>query len=213
MRLKKKLLKKSRLYVLIDRDTVKGPVLNIVRKLSQAGVDIIQLRDKNSSASAILKEALLVNKELEKTRTLFIVNDYADIAKLSGSDGLHIGQRDISARRARQLLGKDKIIGVTCSSLKQIQEAQDSGADYAAVGPVFKTRTKLGLRPIGLKALEGLSKKISIPVFAIGNINSVNLEKITSSGINRIAVCRAVLKSKDMAKAAKYFSAKLRKIK
>jgi len=212
MRLKKKLLEKSRLYLLIDKDTLKVPLLKITRKLAKAGVDIIQLRDKNSSAGSFLKEALLINQELKRTRTLFIVNDYADIARLSGADGLHIGQGDIAIRRARKLLGKSKIIGVSCSNLKQILEAQRAGADYAAIGPVFRTQTKAGFKPIGLKSLKGISKKIKIPVFAIGNINSANLEKITSCGINRVAVCRAVLKAKDMAKAAKYFSNKLRNL-
>ena len=209
MRLRRKLLKASRLYLLIDKDTLKGPAINIAKELSKAGVDIIQLRDKRSPKKAILEEALLLNQALKDTPTLFIVNDYPDIAGLANSDGLHIGQLDMPIKEARQLLGKEKIIGVSCSNLKQAQQAQSEGADYIAIGPVFRTRLKRGCRPIGSKALKDLSKKIKIPVFAIGNIHSGNLEKILSSGINRAAVCRAVLEAGDKPKAAQALKMRL----
>ena len=104
MRLKRKLLRGSGLYLIIDRDTLKKPVLDIAVKLAKAGVDIIQLRDKHSSKAFVLKEAILLSKALKKTRAIFIVNDYPDIARLSDSDGLHIGQFDIALKEARRSL-------------------------------------------------------------------------------------------------------------
>jgi thiamine-phosphate pyrophosphorylase len=210
MRLRRKRLKESRLYALIDKDTVKEPALTLAKRLGKSGVDIVQLRDKNSPRVSILKEAISIAQALKNTRTIFIVNDYPEIAKLSGSDGLHIGQFDITLKKARKILGKDRLIGVSCSNLKQALKAQKSGADYIGIGPVFKTPVKAGCAAIGLKSIKNLSQKIKIPVFAIGNINRNNLEKITSCGLKRVAVCRALLKSKDMPEAAAYFRAKLK---
>ncbi|MDD2679693.1 MAG: thiamine phosphate synthase [Candidatus Omnitrophica bacterium] len=211
MRLRRRRLRESRLYALIDKDTLKGPASALAKKLAVSGADIIQLRDKNSPKVDILKEALSISQALKNTRSLFIVNDYPGIAKSSGSDGVHIGQSDVSVRAARNIVGKNRLIGVSCSDLKQALKAQNSGADYIGVGPVFKTSLKAGCRPIGLKGIKDLNKRISIPVFAIGNINKDNLSKVTSCGINRIALCRALLKTRNIPKAVKYFSARLKK--
>ena len=213
MRSRRRLLEKSRLYVLIDRNRVKGPVLNIARKLAKSGVGIIQLRDKISSSKEILKEALLISGLLKGTRTLFIVNDYPDIAKVSKSDGLHIGQLDIPVKEARKIVGRDKIIGVSCMNLKQAQKAQRDGADYIGVGPLFKTKTKSNARPIGLKSLKEITRRVRLPIFAIGNINQDCLGEVSACGIKRIAVCQAVLKAKDISLAAKLLSTKLNRIK
>lgn len=199
--------------MLIDRNRVKGPVLNIVRKLVKSGVGIIQLRDKISSSKDILKEALLISGLLKGTRTLFIVNDYPDIAKISKSDGLHIGQLDIPVKEARSIVGRDKIIGVSCSNLKQALKAQKDGADYIGVGPLFKTKTKSDCEPIGLKGIKEITRRIKLPIFAIGNINQDRLGKISAYGIKRIAVCQAVLKAKDISLAARLLSTKLNRIK
>ncbi|MFA4989253.1 MAG: thiamine phosphate synthase [Candidatus Omnitrophota bacterium] len=213
MQLRRRRLQKSRLYALIDKATLKEPGPALARKLAVSGADIIQLRDKHSSRASILKEALAISKSLKDKKTIFIVNDYPDVAKLSGSDGLHIGQSDIALKKARSILGKDRLIGVSCSNLEEALEAEKSGADYIGLGPVFKTPTKAGCKPIGLKSIKALSQRIRIPVFAIGNITRDNLGKITSCGMKRIALCRALLKSRDMQKAAAYFSAKLKKTK
>ncbi|MFH0855181.1 MAG: thiamine phosphate synthase [Candidatus Omnitrophota bacterium] len=213
MRSRKRLLKKSRLYLIFDKSAFSRDALNIVKKLAESGVDMVQLRDKNSSAQAVLESAVTLNKGLRNTNTLFIVNDNPDIARLSGSDGLHIGQNDIPVQDARRMLGRDKLIGVSCYSLGQALKAQKEGADYIGIGPVFKTQTKRdSRRPIGVKGLKGLSRRIKIPVFAIGNINRANLAKVTSSGINRIALCRAILKNGDCFKSAQYFANKLKNL-
>ena len=210
MRLRKKLLRGSRLYLLIDRDTLKGPAAAIAKEAAGAGIDIIQLRDKRSPKKTVLKTAFLLKQALKDTRALFIVNDYADIARLADSDGLHLGQSDMPLKEARRLLGKEKIIGVSCHNLKQAREAAGAGADYLAIGPVFRSATKSRCRPIGIKVLKEVSKKMRIPVFAIGNINGGNLEKITACGIKRVAVCGAVLKAKDRIKAAREIISALR---
>ena len=208
---KKKLLKKSRLYIVLDKKiALNTNLLSLSKKLAKAGADIIQLRDKSKSKKAILKEALSLSRFLKQTRTIFIVNDYVDIAKISRSDGLHIGQTDISIKEARKVLGKNKIIGVSCTNFKQALTARREGADYVGIGPIFKTKTKLNASPIGVKALKTISNKISIPIFAIGNINKNNLQTIKNNKITKIAVCGAVLKSKDIVETVKYFLKRLK---
>ena len=207
MNLKKKLLKESRLYVIVDKK-VSGvrPIFNIVSKIKDLGADIIQLRDKESKKESILKEAYKLRKLLTNTQTLFIINDYIDIAKLVDSDGIHLGQNDLPLETARQLLGKDKIIGISCHNLNQAIEAQKNGADYISIGPVFSTPTKPEYKAVGLDLIRKVKKAVQIPFFVIGGINENNITEILSSGIKRAAICRAICRAKDIPFAIKKFS-------
>jgi thiamine-phosphate pyrophosphorylase len=195
------LLRKSRLYVILDKKTCgRKSLLDTARKIKSAGAHIIQLRDKLSDRKTILKEALLLQGLLRNSRTLFIVNDYPDLAKIVDADGVHLGQGDISIKNARLILGNNKIIGISCHNLKQAQKAREEGADYIGVGPVFPTPTKPEGRALGLGVLEEINKKIKIPLFAIGDINKSNITGVLAYADKRIAVCRAVLKARDIAK-------------
>lgn len=207
MESRKKLLKRSRLYLILDKKTIgrKSPAA-VAGKIKDTGINIIQLRDKSGDKAAILKEALLLQRVLLKTATLFIVNDYLDIAKIADSDGVHLGQCDSSIEIARRILGKDKIIGISCHNLKQALNAQKRGADYIGIGPVFKTPTKPQYKATGLKLIKKVKNKIKIPFFAIGDINKDNLSKVLSSGAKRVAICRAILKAKNPLLTAGYFS-------
>lgn len=187
------MLKKSRVYVIIDKDTAgKTCLTDIAKKIAKAktAAFITQYRDKNSKREDILKRALSLRKILPKEKTLFIINDYIDIAKISGCDGLHLGQKDLSIETARMILGKDKIIGISCHSLKQAKDAQRRGADYIGIGPVFSTPTKPDYKPIGLKEFKKIRQDIRIPFFAIGGINDKNIREVLNAGANRVAVCR-----------------------
>jgi thiamine-phosphate pyrophosphorylase len=207
MKLRKKLLKSSRLYAIIDKGSYrKKSFLKLIKAISNSSVDIIQLRDKFSQKAEILSKAILLKKLLTNSKKLFIINDYLDVAKIAACDGVHLGQDDISAETARKILGKDRIIGVSCNSLKQAQVAQRKGADYIAVGPIFPTPTKPKAKPIGLDIIKQLRKKIKIPFFVIGGINLSNINLALSCGAKRIAVIRAVLRSKNPALAAENLS-------
>jgi thiamine-phosphate pyrophosphorylase len=128
------------------------------------------------------------------------VNDYPDLAVFSGADGAHLGQEDMPLKKARSILGKDKIIGVSCHNLAQALKAQKQGADYIGIGPIYASATKPEYRPIGLKVLKQLKGKIKIPYFAIGNINKNNIAKIVSSGCRRVALSRALGDAKELLK-------------
>lgn len=204
MRSKKKRLRGSRLYLILDKKTLGATALTTAAsKLKNSGIDIIQLRDKSAKKIEVLKESMLLKRILDKTGVLFIINDHPEVAAICGADGVHLGQCDLPVKSARRILGKDKIVGVSCHSLKDALRAQKDGADYIGIGPVFSTPTKPEYRPIGLKELEKLRGKIHIPYFAIGNINKSNLSEIKALGVRRFALCRAILKVPNPARAAK----------
>jgi thiamine-phosphate pyrophosphorylase len=196
---KKGLLKKSRLYLILDKETAgKQPICAVARKAVAGRTGIIQLRDKSSAKERVLTDAYSLTKALSGTSVLFIINDYVDVAKIVDADGVHLGQSDTSIEITRRILGKDKLIGISCHNLKQALDAQNRGADYIGIGPVYRTSTKPEYRPTGLRLIRQVKSRIKIPFFAIGNINRNNLAGVKSAGAKKIAVCRAVLKSKDI---------------
>ena len=205
MHSKKRLLRKSRLYVIIDKNTVKnkGPIAGIANKIKASRVDILQYRNKKSEKRIILQEAQALSRLFANNKTIFIINDYVDIAKIIGSDGIHIGQGDISIETVRRILGKDKIIGVSCHSLKQAIKAQNQGADYVSIGPIFPTPTKPEYKAVGLKLIKKIKGKLKIPFFAIGGINKNNINEILAEGAEGVAICRAVCQNKDIKSAVK----------
>jgi len=207
---KRKLLRKSRLYLIVDKNNLSGrPLIKTINLIKESAIDIIQLRDKISEKPLILKEATRLSNILRNKNIIFIVNDHPDIARISGSDGVHLGQSDTSIGTARRILGYDKIIGISCHSLKQAVLAQDEGADYIGMGPIFKTNTKPKDKPIGLKLIEALKKEMRIPVFALGGINLNNIGLILKSGIKTIAVSSAILSTPNIPNAIKQFSERL----
>ncbi len=194
MKSRKILLNKSLLYLILDKPGF--------TKLSLDGVGVIQLRDKVSDKAHLLSLANKLARRLKKTKTLFIINDHIDLAIVCGADGVHLGQGDLPLKQARSLLGKDKLIGISCHNLQQALKAQKDGADYIGIGPVYPTATKPEYRAIGLRVLQQLKGKIKIPYFAIGNVHKGNIKEISAAGARRIAVCRAILKADDPSRAA-----------
>ena len=207
MNWKRKLLQISRLYVLIDKEAIKakGSLINAAGNISDAGADIVQYRDKISDKETVLKNSILLRKLLKNSKTLFIVNDYLDIAKIADSDGIHLGQADLPIEVARRILGKDKIIGISCHNLKEAINAGNKGADYISIGPVFPTFIKPNLKPVGLDLINKASKKIRVPFFAIGGINESNIGEVLTFGAKRVAVCRAVCEAGDISSVTKRF--------
>lgn len=209
-KLKKRLLRNSRLYAVIDKKVCgRSPVSNTAKTLRDAGVGIVQFRDKYSHKEDILKDAYSISRVLSNSKTLFIINDYLDVAKLLNCDGVHLGQSDSSIEIARKIVGKDKIIGVSCHNPRQAVTAQNKGADYIGIGPIFATSTKPNTKPIGLDLIKILNKKIRIPYFAIGGIDQDNLKAVLSSGAKRVAVCKAVCRSRNIAETIRRFRERL----
>ncbi len=199
--MKKKLLKNSLLYLILDREVLSYPaILSVARKSVRAGVDIIQLRDKISSDADFLSLALKL-KKITQGKAVFIVNDRLDAAILSQADGLHLGQEDLPLKLARKLLGPGKIIGISCHNLSQALKAQREGADYIGLGPVFSTLTKPGLKAIGLEVISKVKSRLKIPFFAIGGVSFSNVSLALRAGANKIAVCRGICSQRNVFRA------------
>lgn len=204
---KNQLLKKSHLYLIVDKK-VAGPraIFEIVKKARDLAVGVIQFRDKESAKGSILEDAYRIRELLSNSQTIFIINDYIDIARIVDSDGVHLGQNDTPPEIARQILGKDKIIGVSCHNLNQAVRAQNEKADYISLGPVFPTAIKPEYKTTGLNLIKKVKKMIGIPFFAIGGINKSNINLVLSSGAKRAAICRAVCQAKNIEPAIQKLS-------
>lgn len=208
MNWKKRRLRDSRLYVVIDRQALKGrSLLDMADEASSNGADIIQLRDKHSDKKNVFKDAQALRKIIKKNRALFIINDYLDIARLVDCDGVHLGQHDIPIEMARELLGRDKIIGISCFNLKEAKIAQDSKADYLGIGPVFLTPIKPQYQTIDRDLIRECKMRIKIPFFIIGGVNEKNIKSLKNLGADRVAVCRSVCQARNVPQAIKKLTA------
>ena len=171
--------------------------LNQVLKTNK--VKYFQLRLKKISTSNLLKISKKVKKIVKKNNVKFLINDKPLIAKMVGADGCHIGQKDMDFVNARKILGKNKIIGVTCHNSKKLAlEAKKYGANYVAFGSFFKSSTKKTNYKANLEILRWAKKKINIPTVAIGGINSSNYNKILSSKADFIACSNYVWNNKKI---------------
>jgi len=170
--------------------------LNSVLKSNK--VKYFQLRLKRISDTNLLKIAKKIKIITKKNNVKFLINDRPDIAKKIGADGCHIGQKDLSYKKSRKILGKKKIIGVTCHNSKKLALiAKKTGANYIAFGSFFKSRTKKTIFKANLETLRW-AKKINIPTVAIGGINSINYKKILKNGADFIACSNYVWNNKKL---------------
>jgi len=194
-------LKNCSLCVILDRDALKNRnILKIAHGVLRGGADIVQYRNKTSCDRDFVKEASTLRKITKKYGRIFIVNDRVDLAYVLDADGVHIGQKDMPIQYARMIL-KNKIIGVSAHSIKDALHAEKYGADYIGIGPVFKTANKKGVRPIGFAVIRKVAAKVGIPIFAIGGINIKNIPVAKMSGISKIAVISAAIKSRNICNA------------
>ncbi len=170
---------------------------NIVLQALKAGVKIVQYREKLLNDDEKISQAKCLACLCKKYNSIFIVNDRIDIALAVEADGVHLGQEDIPTEIARAILGTEKIIGRSTHCIKDIKNAEEEGCDYIGIGPIFQSETKKKLNPIGIDYLQkGLNETI-LPAFAIGGINSSNINKLNQINNLRIAVSDAIINSGD----------------
>lgn len=199
MSLKKGLLQKSNLYLILDAGVNSHEELfEIAKDAIAAGVDIVQLRDKFSTAKEIIALSKRISRVAKKKKALVIINDRADLVFESGADGLHLGQGDLPLRAARRILGDRVLIGISCQNAAHLRKARQEGADYIGFGSFYKTKTKPGRKPLNIPAVGKLIRKENLPVFAIGGISLKEIPYLKSQGIRRVAVCRAVCASQNV---------------
>lgn len=206
------MLNKNRciLYAITDRTWLNGRSLeDVVEQSLMGGVDIIQLREKNLDFNSFLESAIKIKKLTEKYNVPLIINDNIEVCRQSNADGVHIGQGDTPLSKARKVLGKDKIIGVTAKTIQQALEAQLNGADYLGVGAMFGSTTKKDAIPLTFQQLADIRKSVTIPIVAIGGINANNIDKFANTNVDGIAVVSAIYGQTDIKSATENLLAKI----
>ncbi len=183
----------ARLYAILDVDLLSArslAIASIAADLRAAGVKLVQYRNKQGSAREMLRDASLLREIFppgEDLRLLF--NDRPDLALLAGFDGVHVGQGDVSAEDARSIVGSGRWVGVSTNSADQVIEADQTGCDYIAYGPIFPTTTKLNPDPtVGLASLTAVRSLTSKPLVAIGGITRRNCRSVLDAGADSVAV-------------------------
>jgi len=205
----------SRLYAIADAEVlaVRGVALaDFAGDLRAAGVGLVQYRDKNGSPQEILRAASILREAMAGSGCKLILNDRADIAVLANFDGVHVGQGDLSPADARRVVGPDRIVGVSTHTDEQVRIADQSCADYIAIGPVFATGTKLNSDPVvgldGVRRARALTRK---PLVAIGGITRANARSVIDAGADSIALISALFDAQESPEQlARDFLARLR---
>lgn len=197
---KKIFLNDKKLYLVTNSDNFESDeiFLDKVALSIKSGVDIVQLREKNTTSKRFIYLAQRIRELTSHFGAAFIVNDRVDIAKISNADGVHLGQDDIPVSYAREILGDNAIIGVSTHCPEHAKKAITDGADYIGVGPVFKTPTKPSKDPVGLEYVKWAADNVNIPFFAIGSIDTANIKEVVQAGAKRVAVIRAIMYADDI---------------
>jgi thiamine-phosphate pyrophosphorylase len=198
------------LYVITDNDiAVKAnqPITVLVEQAIAGGARIIQYRNKSATTSIRQREAGELAQICKASAVTFLVNDDVDTAIAVDADGVHLGQGDMPLSTAREHLGSDKIIGITChNNFDYALQAQQHGADYVAFGRFFASATKPQAPPADLSILQKAKQQLHIPVCAIGGITSANAIQVIDQGADMLAVIHAVLAADDITQAANEFA-------
>lgn len=191
------------LYLCTDRELMTTDTITEAVELAiKGGVTVVQLREKDCSGRKFLEIAHEVKEITDAYEVPLIINDRLDIAMAVDADGVHLGQKDLPAAVARELLGPDKIIGVSAWNAELALRAQKEGADYIGAGDVFGTSTKADTHHVSLQELAKIKKTVKIPVVAIGGICMENIEKLRETGIDGVAVISAILAARNITAAA-----------
>lgn len=197
-------------YFITDSKLSRKNNLEDVKEAIKGGAKVVQYRDKEKNLIDFIREAFELKKICDKKKVLFLVNDSVGIALLTGANGVHLGQDDMPPKKAREILGKEKVIGVTAHTLEEAVAAEKQGADYLGLSPIFTTTTKLDAGPAaGLELIKKVKEKVRIPCVAIGGINEDNVDSVIKAGADAVSAISATVSKEDVAKAVKFFSKKM----
>lgn len=199
-----------KLYLVTDRDVLKGRDLGkAIRDSILGGVTIVQLREKHVTSREFYDMAQNIKAITDEYNVPLIINDRVDIALAVGAWGVHLGQSDMPCTIARQVLGKDRIIGVSVHTLEEALEAEKDGADYLGCGAVFSTSTKKDAIDVSIDELKTIKARVKIPVVAIGGINENNLPQLKETKVDGVAVVSALLGKENIKEATESIKAKI----
>jgi thiamine-phosphate pyrophosphorylase len=195
-----------RLYVITDPKASRGRSdLQVAEAAIAGGADVLQLRDKEASSGRLYRVALRLRELTRDAGIPFIVNDRLDIALAADADGVHVGQTDLPASVVRKIMGPAGILGVSVDTVEEALLAEQAGADYLGVGPVFEARgTKPDAGPpLGVDGIARIRRRCGLPIVAIGGINVDNARTVREAGADAAAVISAIVASDDIADAAR----------
>ena len=199
-----------KLYLVTNRyqDSLEN-FLEKVETACRSGVTIIQLREKNLTTNQYYQLAKQVKEITDAYQVPLIIDDRLDICLAVDAAGLHIGDDELPVSVARQVLGPEKILGVTAKTVKRALEAETSGADYLGTGAIFPTTTKENAPITLISTLKTICQTVAIPVVAIGGLTSENIDQLAATGIAGVAVVRDLMQAEDIEAKTQAFLAKL----
>lgn len=183
------------LYLITDRKQTLGrDLLSVIEEALTGGVRAVQLREKDLASRALYELAMEIRKITSRHGARLFINDRVDIAMAVNADGVHLGEESMPTCQARAILGNTKLIGVSCHGSTGILHAQDQGADFVTLGPVYHTPSKARYgEPMGIAQFEAVAKAARIPVFALGGIKRGNVPEVIAGGASGISLISAVL--------------------
>ena len=192
------------LYLVTDRGLARGrSTLEIVKAAVQGGVTCVQLREKECSTLDFIEQALEVKDFLKSRGVPLIINDRVDVALAVAADGVHLGQTDMPLKIAQQIVPDSMIIGISAESVEDAIEAQQGGADYLGVSPIYTTPTKTDTAPpLGLQGLQVIRAAVDLPLVGIGGLNRDNSAAVIQNGGDGVAVVSAIVAAEDPMQAA-----------
>ena len=188
------------LYLITDESLIdQNRYFEIIESLLELRPSILQLRIKTDSFEEILYKSKQIKILTDRHKVTFILNDYVDVAVECGADGVHIGEDDIDFQEARNKLGPNKVIGVSCyGSLERCEKFVKLGADYLAIGTPYYTKTKPNRKATSFASMKEIVSKIkNVPIFAIGGIDSNNIQDVLDTGVSGVAVITSVFGAKN----------------
>ena len=194
-----------RLYAVTDRAWAadEEDFFRQIEAAVRGGAAIVQLREKRLGDADFLAEAKRFVSLCRRLGAVSIINDRADIALTSGADGVHVGQSDLEAERARALLGPDKIVGVSAHSPEEARQARKAGANYLGCGAAFATGTKSDAKPLSKETIRTVTAAAGVPVVAIGGVNRENILELRGLGLAGVAVVSGIFAQGDVEAAAR----------
>ncbi len=209
-----KLNKALTLYAITDRTWLRENerLAGVVEEVIQGGATMIQIREKKLSDPDFLTLAKEVQTVCKKYNVPFIINDNASLAVKLAADGLHVGQSDLIAAKAREAIGSGKILGVSAATVAEALLAEKMGADYLGVGAIFSTDTKKDAENVSLATLREITKAVKIPVVAIGGISKDNISQLKGTEVAGICVISDLFSQKNKIKRAQELKAEIEKI-
>ena len=195
-----------RLYVILDAALLTIPETECARQLVDAGVRLLQYRNKAASSRDLLENSKRLSAEVAPRGVTSIVNDRADVAALAGVSGVHVGQEDLGVEEARAVVGTDRLVGVSTHNRAQFVQAAASSADYIAVGPIFSTSTKSNPDPVvGTEFIRQVRPLTDKPIVAIGGITLERAAEVVRAGADSVAVISDILRVRDPGARAHQF--------